>query len=99
MCCRALSKRGMSSLDLASKVMAEISTSAQLHLWVDGLAHKFENSLFLKIFDNYMGLQAAVFKCLRVFGQALLKYKRSNNKVFDCLLIRYNAAGRQLPRR
>ena len=55
MCCKALSRRGMSSLDLASKVMAEISISAQLHLWVDGLAHNCENSLFWKIFEDYYG--------------------------------------------
>ena len=71
MCCKALSRRGMSSLDLASKVVAEISISAQLYLWVDGLAHKCENSLFWKIFESHMRLKVSVFKGLRVFGQAL----------------------------
>ena len=49
------------------------SNFTQLHLWFDGMAHKRENSLFWKIFEYYMGLQAGVFKCLRLFGQALAR--------------------------
>jgi len=40
---------------------------------MDSLAHNRENSLFSEIFAYNIWLQAAIFKALRVFGQALLR--------------------------
>ena len=39
--------------------MAEISTPPQLHLWIDGLAHKKPG---VEIFAAYIRLQANVFR-------------------------------------